>query len=76
VARERINVSMTEEGLAILDHERDKMGLSRSAMFEVLIRTWARDQQLLEAGTGRDRAAVGTVATKKSRRRSAAKASR
>lgn len=58
MARERINVSMTEEGLATLDRERDKMGLSRSAMFEVLVRTWARDQQLIEAGTGQDRAAA------------------
>lgn len=48
---------MTEDGLAILDRERDKMGLSRSAMFEVLIRTWARDQQRVEAGAGQDRAA-------------------
>ena len=44
MARERINVSLTEEGLAILDHERQSMGLSRSAFFEVLLRFWVRDQ--------------------------------
>ena len=44
MSRVRINVSLTEEGLAILDRERESMGLSRSAMFEVLLRFWARDQ--------------------------------
>ena len=43
MSRERINISMTEGGLAILDEERQKMGLSRSAFFEVLLRFWLRD---------------------------------
>ena len=53
--RERINVSLTEEGLAILDRERQSMGLSRSAFFEVLLRFWLRDQQAI----AQDRAAPG-----------------
>jgi hypothetical protein len=55
MSRERINVSLTEEGLAILDRERQSMGLSRSAMFEVLLRFWARDQRPI----AQDRAAPG-----------------
>ena len=55
VSRERINVSLTEEGLAILDRERQSMGLSRSAFFEVLLRFWLRDQQAIT----QDRAAPG-----------------
>ena len=47
MARERINVSLTEEGLFILDRERERMGLSRSAFFEVLLRFWVRDQHLV-----------------------------
>ena len=50
MSRERINVSLTEEGLAILDHERQSMGLSRSAMFEVLLRFWVRDQRPVAQG--------------------------
>ena len=69
MSRERINVSLTLEGLAILDRERDKMGLSRSAMFEVLIRTWARDQQIVEVGAGQDRAAVAEDRPKRRARR-------
>ncbi len=53
MSRERINVSLTEDGLAILDRERKSMGLSRSAMFEVLLRFWVRDQQAI----AQDRAA-------------------
>ena len=53
MSRERINVSLTEEGLAILDRERQSMGLSRSAFFEVLLRFWLRDQQAI----AQDRAA-------------------
>ena len=52
MSRERINVSLTEEGLAILDRERESMGLSRSAFFEVLLRR-VRDQQAI----AQDRAA-------------------
>jgi metal-responsive CopG/Arc/MetJ family transcriptional regulator len=48
VSRERINVSLTEDGMAILDRERQKMGLSRSAMFEVLLRFWVREEQPIE----------------------------
>ena len=55
MSRQRINVSLTEEGLAILDREREKMGLSRSAMFEVLLRFWERGQRPV----AQDRAASG-----------------
>ena len=55
MSRERINVSLTEEGLSILDRERQSMGLSRSAFFEVLLRFWLRDQQAIV----QDRAAPG-----------------
>ena len=72
MSRERINVSLTEEGLAILDRERESMGLSRSAMFEVLLRFWARDQQAI----AQDRAAPGVVAPKKSPRGKSKKKSR
>ncbi len=44
MSRVRINVSLTEQGLEILDRERETMGLSRSAFFEVLLRSWVRDQ--------------------------------
>ena len=37
------------------DRERQSMGLSRSAFFEVLLRFWLRDQQAI----ARDRAAPG-----------------
>ena len=50
MSRERINVSLTEDGLAILDRERGSMGLSRSAMFEVLLRFWIRDQKPIGQG--------------------------
>ena len=50
MSRVRINVSLTEEGLAILDREREGMGLSRSAFFEVLLRFWVRDQRLVAQG--------------------------
>ncbi len=50
MSRERINVSLTEQGLEILDREREGMGLSRSAMFEVLLRFWIRDQKPLSQG--------------------------
>ena len=53
MSRERINVSLTEEGLAILDRERESMGLSRSAFFEVLLRR-VRDQSAI----AQDRAAL------------------
>ncbi len=45
MSRERINVSLTADGLEILDRERQSMGLSRSAFFEVLLRFWERDKQ-------------------------------
>ena len=53
MSRERINVSLTEQGLKILDHERENMGLSRSAFFEVLLRR-VRDQSAIT----QDRAAL------------------
>ena len=64
MARERINVSLTEEGLAILDRERQSMGLSRSAMFEVLLRFWVRDQPAI----AQDRAAPAAGSEVKSGR--------
>ena len=68
----RINVSLTEEGMAILDEERQSMGLSRSAMFEVLLRFWIRDQRPI----AQDRAAPGVTASEEPPRRSSEKASR
>ena len=68
----RINVSLTEEGLAILDRERGSMGLSRSAMFEVLLRFWVRDQPAI----AQDRAAPGIAARKERSRRRSGKAKR
>ncbi len=72
MSRERINVSLTEQGLEILDRERETMGLSRSAMFEVLLRFWVRDQPAI----AQDRAALGVTAAKKSPRRKQGKAAR
>jgi hypothetical protein len=34
--------------MKILDRERESMGLSRSAMIEVLLRFWIRDQPPIE----------------------------
>lgn len=39
--RRRINVSLTKEGLKLLDREREAMGLTRSAFVEVVLRWWA-----------------------------------
>ncbi len=72
MSRERINVSLTVQGLEILDRERETMGLSRSAMFEVLLRFWVRDQPPIE----QVRAAPGVSAPKKSPRRKSKKSSR
>ena len=47
MSRERINVSLTVHGLELLDREREKMGLSRSAVVEVLLRLWVRDQPVV-----------------------------
>ena len=67
MSRERINVSLTEQGLEILDREREKMGLSRSAMFEVLLRFWVRDEPVV-AQVG---AATNDGESEKPRRRKA-----
>ena len=72
MSRERINVSLTEDGMAILDRERQKMGLSRSAMFEVLLRFWIRDEPVV-AQVG---AAKGASAPPKTSRRKQGKAAR
>ena len=72
MSRERINVSLTEEGLAILDRERESMGLSRSAMFEVLLRFWLRDPRPV----AQDRAAPDGGESEKPPRRSPKKKSR
>ena len=72
MSRERINVSLTEQGLEILDRERESMGLSRSAMFEVLLRFWVRDQRPIP----QDRAAPGVTAREEPPRRKSEKASR
>ncbi len=70
MSRERINVSLTEDGLAILDRERQSMGLSRSAFFEVLLRFWIRDQKLLSQG----HSAPGVSSRKERPRRRSGKA--
>lgn len=55
MSRERINVSLTVQGLEILDRERETMGLSRSAMFEVLLRFWVRDEPVVaQVGAAKD----------------------
>ena len=72
MSRERINVSLTEQGLEILDRERETMGLSRSAFFEVLLRFWVRDQPAI----AQDRAAPGVSARKERPRRRSKKAIR
>ncbi len=72
MSRERINVSLTKGGLAILDRERESMGLSRSAMFEVLLRFWVRDQPAI----AQDRAAPGVSSSKKSPRAKSKESSR
>ena len=72
VSRERINVSLTEQGLAILDRERQSMGLSRSAFFEVLLRFWVRDQRPI----AQDSAAPGVTAPKERPRRRSGKVKR
>ena len=72
MSRERINVSLTEQGLELLDQEREKMGLSRSAMFEVLLRFWVRDQPAV----AQIRAAKDVTAPDKPRRRKQGKAAR
>jgi metal-responsive CopG/Arc/MetJ family transcriptional regulator len=72
MSRERINVSLTEQGLEILDREREKMGLSRSAMFEVLLRFWIRDEPVVaQVGAAKDTSAPGNP-----RRRKQGKAAR
>ena len=72
MSRVRINVSLTEEGLEILDLQRETMGLSRSAMFEVLLRFWARDQRAI----AQDRAAPSVSARKQRPRRKSKKGNR
>jgi hypothetical protein len=69
----RINVSLTEEGMAILDEERQTMGLSRSAFFEVLLRFWVRGDQ---RPIPQDRAAAGVTAPEEPPRRKPGKTSR
>jgi len=63
---------MTDQGLEILDRERELMGLSRSAFFEVLLRFWIRDEPVV-AQVG---AAEGATGTDKPRRRKQDKAAR
>ena len=48
MSRERINISLTQAGMALLDEERESMGLSRSGMIEVLLRFWVRDKPPIE----------------------------
>ena len=72
MSRERINVSLTEDGMAILDEERQKMGLSRSAMFEVLLRFWVRDQRPM----AQDRAAPAVSKPEQTSRSKSEKTSR
>ena len=65
MSRERINVSLTVQGLEILDRERETMGLSRSAMFEVLLRFWVRGQRPM----AQDRAAPAVSKPEQTSRR-------
>ena len=58
VSRERINISLTQAGMALLDEERESMGLSRSGMIEVLLRFWVRDQPVVaQVGAAKDASA-------------------
>ena len=69
MSRERINVSLTEQGLEILDRERELMGLSRSAMFEVLLRFWVRDQPVVaQVGAAEDERALDKPRRRKQRK--------
>jgi hypothetical protein len=72
MSRERINISLTPAGMALLDEERESMGLSRSAMIEVLLRFWIRDEQPIE----QVRAAEDVSAPDKPRRRKQGKPAR
>ena len=72
MSRERINVSLTVQGLELLDREREKMGLSRSAFFEVLLRFWVRDEPVV----AQVRAAPDASAPRMPRRRKQGKAAR
>ena len=72
MSRERINVSLTVQGLEILDRERETMGLSRSAMFEVLLRFWVRGQRPM----AQDRAAPEGTSPEEPPGRKSKKASR
>ena len=68
MSRERINVSLTEQGLELLDREREKMGLSRSAMFEVLLRFWVRDEPVVaQVGAASDGGEAGKQPRRKAR---------
>ncbi len=70
MSRERINVSLTVQGLELLDREREKMGLSRSAFFEVLLRFWIRDEPVVaQVGAAKD----GGESDKQTRRKSRSK---
>jgi hypothetical protein len=72
MSRERINISLTQAGMALLDEERESMGLSRSGMIEVLLRFWVRDKPPIE----QVRAAKDASAPPKPSRRKQGKASR
>ena len=68
MSRERINVSLTEQGLEILDSERESMGLSRSAFFEVLLRFWVRDEPVVaQVGAASDGSEAGKQPRRKAR---------
>ena len=72
VSRERINISLTQAGMALLDEERESMGLSRSGMIEVLLRFWIRDEPVV----AQVRAAKDASAPPKPSRRKQGKAAR
>ena len=70
MSRERINISLTQRGMALLDEERESMGLSRSGMIEVLLRFWIRGQPPIEQVRA---ASDGGESEKKTRRKSKTK---
>ena len=71
MSRERINISLTRAGMALLDEERESMGLSRSGMIEVLLRFWVRDNPPIEqVGAAKDGGDTGKQPRRKTKTKS------